>query len=646
MSQGQRDEEGELRYRQLVELSPFGVAVHSDGNFRYVNPATVQLLGYSSASELVGRPVLDVMRPERRFDTFAPGTAAGAAEPATTREYRIVGRDGRSIHVEAAEVETTFEGRPATQIALHDITERREAEDALRASEARFRSLSVASPLGIFQSDDQGSITFANPQVLRIFSITEAEGLGQGWLMRVHPDDVPPVVAGWAAALREQRAYAHEYRLCMPDGAIRWVHCRAAPLHDAADVMIGNVGTIEDVTDRKALEEQLRHSQKMDAVGQLAGGVAHDFNNMLTVIRMNAELTLDELGADHPLHADVQEVVAAAGRAATLTRQLLAFSRRQMLQPQVLGLNSVIADLQKMLARLIGEDIEFSLDLAEDLAPVLADPGQLEQVLVNLAVNARDAMPHGGALAVATRNVTLSVPEAAGHAGAHPGVYVTVALRDTGAGISAAVQARMFEPFFTTKGPGSGTGLGLSTVYGIVTQSGGFVEVKSAPGQGAEFTVYLPAAEAAVQTMPRATVAALPPAGGSETILLVEDEDPVRAIAHRVLTRHGYTVIEARHGAQGLALLASRGDEIDAVLTDAVMPQMSGPELARTIKALRPELPVIMMSGYTDADVDRRGPFDAATSILPKPFTVESLLNALQTSLARSRARTRAADRP
>jgi two-component system cell cycle sensor histidine kinase/response regulator CckA len=514
-----------------------------------------------------------------------------------------------------------------------DVAEQPCAEEALRASEARFRTLSVASPMGIFESDANASITYGNPQVLRIFALTEAEGLGHGWLARVHPDDLEPVTSGWAAALRERREYDHEYRLRMPDGTIRWVHCRSAPLYDANDVMTGNVGTIEDVTARKELEAQLRQSQKMEAVGQLAGGVAHDFNNLLTVIKMNVELALEDLGAEHPLHADIREAANAAGRAAALTRQLLAFSRQQVLEPQVLGLNAVIAELQKMLTRLIGEDIDVTLDLASDLGSVLADPGQLEQVLVNLAINARDAMPRGGELAIETRNVELSVAQAARHPDAAPGAYVAVALRDTGVGMTLDVQARVFEPFFTTKPVGHGTGLGLATVYGIVTQSGGFVEVISAPGRGATFTVYLPVAQAAGGPQRRSAPEAAGLSGGTEKILLVEDEEAVRAVARRVLIKYGYTVVEARHGAEALELLAAGDAEFDVVLTDAVMPQMSGLELVAAIAYRRPELPVIVMSGYTDVDLVRRGALDSDTSILAKPFTAETLLRAVRARL-------------
>jgi signal transduction histidine kinase/ActR/RegA family two-component response regulator len=419
----------------------------------------------------------------------------------------------------------------------------------------------------------------------------------------------------------------------MPDGSLRWVRCRSAPLYDANDVMIGNVGTIEDMTVRKGLEAQLRQSQKMDAVGQLAGGVAHDFNNLLTVIKMNVELALEDLGVEHPLHADIQEAAKAAARAATLTRQLLAFGRQQVLEPQMLRLNEVIADLQKMLTRLIGEDIDFTLDLASDLGPVLADPGQLEQVLVNLAINARDAMPRGGQLTITTRNVELSAADAARHPDARAGAHVAVALRDTGVGMSPELQARIFEPFFTTKQIGHGTGLGLATVYGIVTQSGGFVDVTSAPGSGAVFTVYLPLARAIGEPQRRSVPAPLAPSGGTETILLVEDEDAVRAIARRVLTKYGYTVIEAGNGPEALELLAAHESAIDVVLTDAVMPQMSGPELATAIEARRPDLPVIVMSGYTDVDLLRRGALDSGTSILAKPFTVETLLQAVRARL-------------
>ena len=368
---------------------------------------------------------------------------------------------------------------------------RREAEDALRESEARFRSLSAASPIGVFQSDNDGRITYANPRALQIFAMSEVDALGFGWLSRIHPEDANAVMSGWAAALRAGREYAHEYRLVSADGAIRWVHCSAAPLH-IDGVASGTVGTVEDVTVRKELEAQLRQSQKMEAVGQLAGGVAHDFNNLLTVIIANTSLALETLAAGQAPQDELEEIMRASARAAALTRQLLAFSRKQVLQPRVLDLNDVIVAVAPMLERLIGENITVVTQVAPDLGAVRADPGQLEQVLVNLAVNARDAMPHGGVLTLGAENLDARETERAGRDRVRAGRHVLLTVADTGCGMTPEVRERIFEPFFTTKCEGKGTGLGLSTVYGIVEQSGGALWVDTTPGRGTTFSVCLP----------------------------------------------------------------------------------------------------------------------------------------------------------
>ena len=515
----------------------------------------------------------------------------------------------------------------------HLETERRLAE-ALRESESRFRSLSASSPVGIFHSDNEANITYANPRLQQIWGINETEGLGRGWLARIHPEDVNAVVAGWGEALAMQSEYAHEYRLLMPDGSIRWVHCRSAPLLDASGTMTGTVGTIEHITEQRALEAQLRQSQKMEAVGQLAGGVAHDFNNLLTIIEVHAELALEELDAAHPLRADLIEVKKASERAAALTRQLLAFSRKQLLQPECLAINEVVAGLEPMLRRLIGEDIEVVTRLDAGCGSVFADPGQLEQVIINLAVNARDAMMGGGMLTIDTSHVAADA--SADEHTAMRGCYVCLSVTDTGCGIPPEVQERIFEPFYTTKAAGQGTGLGLSTVYGIVRQSGGHILVESEPGQGTSFRVYLPRVESPASVRSSA-IAARVDVSGTETVLLVEDEDAVRELARRILERQGYTVLDARTGRDAVAL-AGRCERIDLVLTDMVMPDMNGRALAETLALTRPSLPVLYMSGYTDDEIVRRGLLDTGRGLLQKPFTADSLARAVRTALAAQRA--------
>ena len=382
--------------------------------------------------------------------------------------------------------------------------EDRPAEDALRASEARFRSLSAASPIGVFQSDNDGRITYANPRALQIFALTEEQALGLGWLARVHRDDADAVVSGWSAALRDGREYAHEYRVVVPDGATRWVHCTAAPLH-IDGVAAGTVGTVEDVTARKELEAQFRQAQKMEAVGQLAGGVAHDFNNLLTVIIANAGLALESIAAGRSPEDELHEIMRASERGAALTRQLLAFSRKQVLQPCPLDPRQVIAGLAPMLKRLIGEDIEIVTSIAPDLGIMRADPGQLEQVLVNLAINARDAMPDGGVLSLRAENLVVRPGERLVPERVPAGRYVLLTVADTGSGMSPEVRERVFEPFFTTKPLGQGTGLGLPTVCDIVEQSGGMIWLDTEPGQGTAFSMCFPLTPETPAHPPRAT---------------------------------------------------------------------------------------------------------------------------------------------
>jgi signal transduction histidine kinase len=385
--------------------------------------------------------------------------------------------------------------------------------------------------------------------------------------------------------------------------------------------------------ERRALEERLRQSQKLEIVGQLAGGIAHDFNNLLVVINSYVELALDRLVAEDPLRADLEEVQKAGARAAALTRQLLAFSRNQVLQPVVLGLNAVVENLEKMLRRLIGEDIALEVKLARDAGNVRVDPAQLEVVLMNLAVNARDAMPRGGAIVIETGVAQLEGTEAFAQGRARPGAYATVTVSDTGCGMDAATLARVFEPFFTTKKPGKGTGLGLATVYGVVTQSGGYITIDSAVGKGTSVRILLPradAGEAVAEAVPAERAA-----GGSETILVVEDNESVRRLAARVLGRAGYRVVTAANGAEAMERCASASPPVQLLLTDVVLPGIGGGELAQQIVARFPRLPVLYMSGYIGkADLGPRRELPWA-SFIQKPFTARELLTRVRAALDR-----------
>jgi two-component system cell cycle sensor histidine kinase/response regulator CckA len=393
----------------------------------------------------------------------------------------------------------------------------------------------------------------------------------------------------------------------------------------------GVVLSSRDVTEQKALEAQLRQAQKIEAVGQLAGGVAHDFNNLLTVIDFHTEMLLETTDSAEPSREDLVEIQKASRRAGALTRQLLAFSRKQLLQPRFMDLAAVLTDLEPMLRRLIGEDIQMVCIPATELYPVLADRGQLEQALVNLVVNARDAMPHGGTLTIEATNVEIAHSVGVWATTIVPGNYVLVTVTDTGTGMTADVQSHIFEPFFTTKEQGRGTGLGLSTVYGTVKQSGGYVMCDSAPGRGTTFRIYLPRATETHEPSAVGALHAVPV--GTEVLLLVEDEEPVRRLSRRILERQGYTILEARHGADALRVASAHDGEIHGVVSDVVMPEMSGRTMAEQLRRLRPNVRVLFVSGYTDDDIIRRGLLDPGMAFLQKPFTAQSLAMAVREML-------------
>jgi PAS domain S-box-containing protein len=419
-------------------------------------------------------------------------------------------------------------------------------------------------------------------------------------------------------------AERYEVQVRRKDGEKIWVEITGTPFRDPEGKVIGTLGALTDISERKALQEQLLQSQKMDAVGRLAGGVAHDFNNLLTAIKGFTELLLLDFEEVDPRRTFITEIQAAANRAASLTRQLLAFSRKQVLQPRVLDLNASVVDMEKMLRRLIGEDVTLETALDSKPTRVKADPGQVEQVILNLAVNARDAMPDGGRITVATSSARLTPEQMPRHAGVEAGPFAILTVTDTGTGMDEATRGRVFEPFFTTKEQGKGTGLGLSTVYGIVQQSGGFIELESEIDVGTTFRIFLPQVDEKVEkAVPRAPVGKVE---GSETVLLVEDEIAVRVLVRRVLDRAGYRVFEAASGPDALALLERINTPIDILLTDVVMPGMSGRVLADQLCARIPSLRVLFMSGYTDEAIVHHGVLDPGVAFLEKPFTPDILL--------------------
>src|SRR5438445_3841524 len=587
---------------------------------------TYQIFGLSPAQgSLALEQYLALIHPDDR------GTVAGAVRRTLDTgapfeiDHRIVHSDG-SIHFLHGRggVVRDATGRPVGMTGtVLDITARKQAEEALRQANDRLETLIASAPLAIYSTDAAGAVQTWNPAAARLFGWTASEVVG-----RPVPT-VPEENGAQCTGLRPrviggESLNGVEVVRRKKDGTPVTASLSAAPLRDAEGRVTGILTLIQDVTDVKRLEQQFFQAQKMEAVGRLAGGVAHDFNNLLTAILGSTDLLLESLPADHPGREEAVETRKAALRAADLTRQLLAFSRQQVLAPRVLDLNDVVTDMHKMLHRLIGEDVELRTVLGENLGAARADPGQIEQVVVNLAVNARDAMPNGGRLTIETANVDLDDGYAAEHTVVVPGRYVMLAVSDTGMGMDAATKTRVFEPFFTTKPKGKGTGLGLATVYGIVKQSGGYVWVYSEPGQGTGLKIYLPGVDAPVE----ASSPAHPKTGslaGSETVLVVEDQEEVRRLTRRILEGRGYRVLVAASGPEALRLAEHQAGGIVLLVTDVVMPGMGGRELGLLLGPARPRMNVLYVSGYTDESIVHHGVLEPGVAFMQKPFSAEGL---------------------
>jgi two-component system cell cycle sensor histidine kinase/response regulator CckA len=571
-----------------------------------------------------------------RAPLLAQGLRAEWAVPLLAADGALLG----TLDVFCPEARTPVEAELRLLAVAGDLAEiaveRSRSQEALARGVRLLEQVLETLPIGVWVLDRQGRILFGNSNGWQIWGGARSLGIDDFGQFRAWRTDTGELLTpeGWAAtrAIRYGETVINEVlQIEAFDGAPRTILNSAVPLRGLDGEIVGAITLTQDVSEQRASEEalrrseeHLRHAQKMEAVGQLAGGIAHDFNNLLTGILSYSDLVLQELRAGDPMREDIDQIRQAAQRAAALTRQLLAFSRRQVLQPKVLSLNAVVSSLDSMLHRLVGADVSLETDLDPDLWPVLADPGQLEQVLVNLVVNARDAMPGGGRIVIATANLDVGELHAARSGGVPTGAYASLSVADTGAGMDVQTQARVFDPFFTTKEAGKGTGLGLSTVYGIVEQSGGHIALESAPGQGATFTIYLPRYTGPLRIAPEHHERRTLP-GGTETVLLVEDEATVRSSVHRLLRRHGYKVIEARHGADALRIAEDAGETIDMVLTDIVMPEMGGRELVDRLRDRHPGLKVLFMSGYSDKAVAVDGVMPPDTGFVQKPFTAEEL---------------------
>jgi len=610
------------------------LTVDHEGKIIDFNPAAEQTFGYTSESA-VGKKMADLLVPPslraRHEQGFARFMATGRGTMLGKRvEMSALRSDGSEIPIELTITAIGELPRPIFTAFIRDLTERNEAEVELLRSEERYRELVENARDIIYEHDLAGNYTSTNRAGQQLTGYSMAETLTLNMMDLVTPDCLDKAQEMLRRKLAGETVTAYELEILTREGVCIPVEVNTRLVYQKG-VPVGVHGIARDITERRRLEqalreseEQLRQSQKLEAIGQLAGGVAHDFNNLLTAINGYSALALRRVGEDHPITPYLEEITKAGERAANLTRQLLAFGRKQLLQPLALNVNDILGDMIKLLKRLIGEDIQLVTKPGANLKQIKADPGQLEQVLVNLVVNARDAMPRGGIVTIETSNTTLDHTYTSKHLDATAGEYVMLAISDTGTGMDQKTQSRIFEPFFTTKAKDKGTGLGLSTVYGIIKQSGGSIWVYSELGKGTTFKVYLPLVEEGTRQA-AATASVTPIMHGSETVLLVEDEDMVRKLASELLVESGYTVLEANGGEAAIDLGNKHKERIDLLITDVVMPKLSGKEVAEQLQAIHPETRVLFMSGYTDEAIVHHGIVDSGIAFIQKPFSERAL---------------------
>jgi PAS domain S-box-containing protein len=617
-------------YRVVFERNPTPMWVFDLDTHRFlaVNAAAVAEYGYPpekfltlTIRDMYGEADLE------RFD----GLARDAAQELHTGDWIHRRQDGTLLRVEIRSNDLSFQGRRARLIHVTNVTARFEAEGARllaetarRESEQMLGAIVESSDDAIISKTPDGIILTWNAAAARMYGYTPEEAIGASIYVIVPPECHRELAASLLSVANGERIAPYETRRIHKDGHELFVSVSIAPIMNRAGRVVGISATARDITQRKTMEDQLRQAQKMEAIGRLAGGVAHDFNNMLTAILGYSELLTEQIGPDKPIGQDLREITAAAERAAALTKQLLAFSRKQVFSLVAVDITQVVRTVKPMLQRLLGERITIATALADDLAPVMADVAQLEHLLVNLSVNARDAMPAGGLLTFTTANVTLDATFRRDHPGAVIGSYAMMSVADTGIGIASDVLGKIFEPFFTTKDAGRGTGLGLAAVYGTVKQLGGYIQVESHLGRGTTFSLYLPKASRPAQTpSPPMSVSTHV---GTETILVVEDESGVRAFVKIALQRFGYRVIEAESAEVALTLLKGYAAPVHLLLTDIVLPGMDGTQLATHVTRERPEVRVLFMSGYARTLGSIEGGRDSSLHLLEKPFTAAALL--------------------
>jgi len=620
--------ESEDRHRDLIEHSRDLICTHDlTGRILSVNQTAAELLGYDQET-LLTKNIEEILfsGSENQFAYYIAelrktGSAQGTMTVQTRLGEKRVWDYSNTLRTEGVAV-------PIVRTMAHDVTEQSQAENALQENQARLAGIVNSAMDAIISVDSEQKIVLFNAAAERIFRCPATDAIGQSidrFIPQRFREQHTKHIRNFGETgltLRSMHSFA-ELTALRADSEQFPIEASISQIEVAGQKLFTVI--LRDITERKQLEEQFRQSQKMEAIGRLAGGVAHDFNNMLTAIIGYSQLVQAQLDDSSPLRHDIEEIEKAGNRAAGLTAQLLAFSRKQVLQPKVLDLNEVMSDVDKMLRRLIGEDIDLVTIGMPDLGRVKADPGQVEQILLNLALNSRDAMPRGGKLIIETANIELDEIYASSHADVVPGRYVMLAVSDTGHGLDAETQSHIFEPFFTTKPQGKGTGLGLSTVFGIVRQSGGHVWVYSEPGHGAAFKVYFPRVDEPADAA-AAPIKSVESLYGSENILVVEDDEAVRDVSRLALEKYGYTVLEAERGTQALEAFGPLATAIDLVVTDVIMAGMSGPGLVLRLQKLHPDVKVLYVSGYTEEATIHHGVLTEGIAFLQKPFTPDGLV--------------------
>jgi len=613
--------ESEQRYRELLELAPVGIAVYSEGKIVFINPAGARLLGSSSEGLLAGKPITEFIHPDGLEAAQSRMRRMMAGEPGLyPAEDVFLKLDGTPINVELISASLLYKGKPAAQVIITDITKRKQGE---AERERLMGAIEQAGEIVII-TDPGGVIQYVNPAFENVTGYTREEAVGRNPRMLKSGEQDQAFYQELWQIISSGRTWRGTLVNKRKDGKNYTEDATITPVCDAGGRIVSYVAVKRDISAQRLMEDRLRQAQKMETVGQLAGGVAHDFNNMLQVIITYVEMSLAKADPGQPLHKYLMEIRRAAQRSAEITGQLLAFARKQNVSPKILDLNDSVASAQKMIQRLIGEDIDLASTPGHNLWKVKIDPAQLDQILANLAVNARDAIGGVGKLTIGTEKVTFDKEYCATNPGFLPGEYLLLAVSDDGGGMDKETLSHIFEPFFTTKMPGKGTGLGLATVYGIVKQNNGFINVYSEPGEGTTFKVYLPRAEGAAAAE-RVEVEEAAPRGGMETVLVVEDEAAILELARESLEQLGYTVLVAKSPEEAMRRSEEQAGPIQLLITDVVMPQMNGRQLAERMGAARPGLKCLYMSGYTADIIAHRGVLEEGVRFIAKPFSLRVL---------------------